>query len=115
MKNITKTTRAFKHSTLYSALLLTSLCTTATAQSNDLTVNVLLNAAAPARDMTQNAQPNILFIIADDLNLALGSYAESKTRPHYSTVSTPNLDKLAAQGIRFENAFVQNFSWPNHF
>jgi hypothetical protein len=76
MKNITKTTRAFKHSTLYSALLLTSLCTTATAQSNDLTVNVLLNAAAPARDMTQNAQPNILFIIADDLNLALGSYAE---------------------------------------
>ena len=108
MKYIMKTTRAFKSSALYSALLLTSLCTTATGQSNDLTVNVLLNAAAPARDMTKNAQPNILFIIADDLNLALGSYAESKTRPHYSTVNTPNLDKLAAQGIRFENAFVQN-------
>ncbi|MFT7207344.1 MAG: iduronate 2-sulfatase, partial [Pseudohongiellaceae bacterium] len=52
--------------------------------------------------------PNVLFIIVDDLNTALGSYIGSGTRPHYATASTPNLDRLAAQGIRFENAFVQN-------
>jgi len=56
--------------------------------------------------------PNVLFIIVDDLNTALGSYVNSGissgNRPHYATASTPNLDRLAAQGIRFENVFVQN-------
>ena len=98
----------FEPTALCCVLLLAGLSTTAIAQSNDFTVSALLNAAAPARDMAQDDRLNVLFIIADDLNLALGSYAESETRPHYSTVSTPNLDKLAAEGIRFENAFVQN-------
>ena len=100
--------KIFEPTNLGCVLLLAALITTAAAQNNDFTVSALLNAAAPARDMAQDDRLNVLFIIADDLNLALGSYAESETRPHYSTVSTPNLDKLAAEGIRFENAFVQN-------
>jgi uncharacterized sulfatase len=64
--------------------------------------------AAPLRVVQDEDSPNFLFIIVDDLNTALGSYTDSATRPHYATVSTPNLDRLAAEGIRFTNAFAQN-------
>lgn len=43
-----------------------------------------------------NAKPNILFIVADDLGYAdLGCYG--------SLIQTPNIDKLAEEGIRFSN------------
>ena len=45
-------------------------------------------------------KPNVLFIIADDLNCALGSYGDT-------LAITPNLDKLAKQGLIFTNAHVQ--------
>ena len=43
---------------------------------------------------------NVLFIIADDLNCDIGVYGSSD-------VFTPNIDKLASQGVLFENAHVQ--------
>ena len=47
----------------------------------------------------QDAKPNILFILADDLGYGdVGCYnAESK-------VATPNLDRLASEGMRFTDA-----------
>ncbi len=45
----------------------------------------------------QSAQPNVIIIYADDLGYGdLGSYGATK-------IKTPNLDKLAASGIRFTN------------
>lgn len=45
-------------------------------------------------------KPNVLFIISDDLAPLLSSYGDP-------VAVTPNLDKLAAQGVVFRNAFCQ--------
>ena len=100
--------RVSKLTTLVWALLTAVLCVSSFAQTTDRTVRFLLETAAPLREVQDEDPPNVLFIIVDDLNTALGSYIGSGARPHYATASTPNLDRLAAQGIRFENAFVQN-------
>jgi arylsulfatase A-like enzyme len=56
------------------------------------------NAAAQKTDRT-GTRPNILFILADDLGWAdLSCYG----RPDYQT---PNLDRLAREGIKFTNAY----------
>ncbi len=44
-------------------------------------------------------KPNILWIIADDLSDDLACYGEPE-------VKTPNIDKLAEQGVRFTNAYA---------
>lgn len=56
-------------------------------------------AAAPKLSRSQTRRPNILFILADDLGYGdLSCFG----RPDYQT---PNLDRLAAQGVRFINAY----------
>ncbi len=45
-------------------------------------------------------RPNILFIAVDDLRPELNSYGASHIR-------SPNIDRLASQGIQFNNAHVQ--------
>ncbi|MGD8500551.1 MAG: sulfatase-like hydrolase/transferase, partial [Phycisphaerales bacterium] len=45
-------------------------------------------------------RPNILFIAIDDLRPELGCYGEK-------LVKTPNLDRLAREGLRFTRAYCQ--------
>src|ERR1700748_75232 len=60
----------------------------------------LLNA--PAGAQAPSTRPNILFIMADDHAAHALSCYGSKVN------TTPNLDRIARDGMRFANAFVTN-------
>lgn len=61
-----------------------------------IALSALATAAASAADTP--ARPNILFIAVDDLKPTLGVYGDLTAR-------TPNIDRLAARGLLFENAY----------
>lgn len=62
-----------------------------------LLASLLLPQAAPA---APPAAPNVLFIVADDLNCALSPYGDK-------AAITPNLDRLAARSLLFQRAYCQ--------
>lgn len=49
-----------------------------------------------------NKRPNVLFILSDQHN------AKCLGHKGHPDVKTPCLDKLAAEGVRFDNAITQN-------
>ncbi len=60
----------------------------------------LLLAFASQTPAADAPKYNVLLIMADDLRPAMGCYGDKQAK-------TPNLDRLAARGIRFDRAYVQ--------
>ncbi|HET9486064.1 MAG TPA: sulfatase [Chryseosolibacter sp.] len=53
-----------------------------------------------AQHQSREERLNVLFIASDDLNNRMGTYG-------HPMVKTPNLDRLAKRGVRFDNAYNQ--------
>lgn len=62
--------------------------------------NVFLSVEAEKVPTPSRDAKNVLYINVDDLRTQLGSYG-------HSTSVTPNMDRLAKEGIRFTHAYVQ--------
>ncbi len=62
-----------------------------------------LAVALPPALAEETAKPNLLLICSEDMGPTLGCYGDTQ-------VATPNLDQLAASGVRFGNAFVTQAS-----
>ena len=58
-----------------------------------ITLGVLVASVA-----SSVAKPNVVFIMTDDLNCELGSYG-------HPLFQSPNIDRLAEEGVLFENAY----------
>lgn len=65
-----------------------------------LVTGITANAQGKKSQEQNNKLPNIIYIYADDLGYAeLGSYGQQK-------IKTPNLDKMAAEGMRFTQHYT---------
>lgn len=71
-----------------------------TAPLLGLCASFLLPGTESGHAAESNRGPNILFIIADDLNLAIGPYGDP-------VAHTPNLNRLARRGLVFQRAYCQ--------
>ncbi|MBM3856022.1 MAG: hypothetical protein FJ399_23180, partial [Verrucomicrobia bacterium] len=63
-----------------------------------LFLGALVLAAAELPAAGNSRLPNVLLIISDDLNCRLGCYGAAEAK-------TPNIDRLAARGVRFDRAY----------
>ncbi len=65
-----------------------------------LSLVTLLGMALATSVAAEPAKPNVLFLIADDLNTSLSGFGHPQCK-------TPNLDRLAERGVKFENMHCQ--------
>ncbi|XP_004612825.1 arylsulfatase J [Sorex araneus] len=63
-------------------------------------------AEAPAPTPGATSQPHLIFILADDQGFRDVGY-------HGSEIKTPTLDRLAAEGVKLENYYVQPICTPS--
>lgn len=61
---------------------------------------VAATVSVPVFAQQASARPNVLLIMADDLSDDIGTFG-------HPIVRTPNLDRLAARGVRFTRAYTQ--------
>lgn len=77
------------YAVLFYTLMILSLCTCENSKGTDSTANSSMGDAD---------RPNILWLTCEDISPLLATFGDS-------TANTPNLDRLAARGVRFPNTF----------
>lgn len=71
-----------------------------------LLLSTFLIGCSNQKEIPDNAKPNVILILADDLGFSdIGSYG--------SEISTPNLDVLAEKGISFTQAYNHGVCFPS--
>ena len=65
-----------------------------------IAATILAGAVMPAAAQPGRRQPNVLLIMADDLNNDMAAFG-------HRLVRTPNLDRLAQRSVRFDRAYTQ--------
>lgn len=69
-----------------------------------LLITLLAGSSAVAAE-----RPNILFCFADDWGRYASAYAATESKPSAnSVIKTPNIDRIAKEGVLFTNAFVNS-------
>lgn len=63
-------------------------------------IGIASSAGVPSAGARQAARPNVLVIAVDDLNHWIGPLGRNKQ------IRTPNIDRLAARGVTFANAYA---------
>jgi len=58
-----------------------------------------MSACLPCRSALAAVRPNVVWIFVEDMNGWMGCYGDH-------TVTTPNIDRLAARGVRFDRAYM---------
>jgi arylsulfatase A-like enzyme len=68
----------------------------------------LAAASAPASDAPATRRPNFIFVFADDHRWDAMSVVQQEhgERGRFPWFETPAMDRLAAEGVRFRNAFI---------
>lgn len=64
-----------------------------------ISIGCMANAQQPMENLALPNKPNIVWIVAEDMSPHLGSFGNH-------LVKTPNLDQLAADGIRYTNVYT---------
>ena len=65
-----------------------------------LLITLALASSAVLSLAAEGKRMNVLFLMADDLNAGIGCYG-------HPLVKTPNIDRLAARGVRFNHTYCQ--------
>lgn len=72
-----------------------------------LSILIACFAISPALALAEVTKPNIVFILADDLGIGnVGCYGSDQFK-------TPNIDTLAASGVRFTKSFTASLCGPS--
>lgn len=64
-----------------------------------VSAGLVVAGAALGQNKKEDKQPNIVVFIADDAGMDFGCYGNKE-------IKTPNIDKIAGEGIRFQKAFL---------
>ena len=63
-------------------------------------ISALFAMMVPAPTFADQPHPNVIFILADDLGYGdIGCFGQR-------LIQTPNIDRLAAQGVRFTQSYA---------
>ncbi|MEM6690791.1 MAG: sulfatase-like hydrolase/transferase [Planctomycetota bacterium] len=69
-------------------------------------LTLLLLSAFASNSLGAESKPNIFFFFADDWGRYASIYADSQNPSLNDVIQTPNIDRIAREGVLFNNAFV---------